>query len=169
MFFFCLKHWCFFILLINVKMPTVVGILTFTSRINFMLIWVEHQKSLITLGPGFYVYCFLVALSFKYLHSGYFSCFCFCLPLFYSKLTFSKSSFRNTFRVSGSLDPGQDRVLSVLIWIQNVCTGQNFLIGRKKNYLNFYVSSSWCHTLVCGCGFFWSQGYIFFMLNSTEH
>ena len=32
-----------FILLINVKMPTIVGILTFMSRINFMLI-VEHEK-----------------------------------------------------------------------------------------------------------------------------
>ena len=30
----CLKT---FILLINVKMPTIVGILTFISRINFML------------------------------------------------------------------------------------------------------------------------------------
>ena len=29
-----------FIMLINVKMPTIVGILTFMSRINFMLNWV---------------------------------------------------------------------------------------------------------------------------------
>ena len=59
----------------NVKMPTVVGILTFISMINttfenlkarissfvgilvfmngwnFMLIWVEHEKSFITSGP----------------------------------------------------------------------------------------------------------------------
>ena len=41
-----------FILLINVKMPTIVGILTFMSRINFMLSSVEHEKSLITSGPG---------------------------------------------------------------------------------------------------------------------
>ena len=40
-----------FILLINVKMPTIVGILTFLSRINFMLNCLEHEKSLITLGP----------------------------------------------------------------------------------------------------------------------
>ena len=40
-----------FILLINVKMPTVVGILTFMSRITFMLSWVEYEKSFITLGP----------------------------------------------------------------------------------------------------------------------
>ena len=33
-----------FIMLINVKMSTIVGILTFMSRINFMLIWVEHGK-----------------------------------------------------------------------------------------------------------------------------
>ena len=30
-----------FILLINVKMPTTVGILTFTSRINY---WLRHSK-----------------------------------------------------------------------------------------------------------------------------
>ena len=41
-----------FILLINVKMPTVVGILTFMSRINFMLSSVENKKSFITLGPA---------------------------------------------------------------------------------------------------------------------
>ena len=37
--------------LINVKMPTIVGILTFVSRKNFMLSWVEHEKSFITSGP----------------------------------------------------------------------------------------------------------------------
>ena len=31
-----------FIMLINVKMPTIVGILTFMSRINFVLSWVEY-------------------------------------------------------------------------------------------------------------------------------
>ena len=41
-----------FIMLINVKMPTIVGILTFMSRINFMLSRVEHEKSFITSGPG---------------------------------------------------------------------------------------------------------------------
>ena len=41
-----------FFLLINVKMPTNVGILVFTSRKNFMLILIEHGKSFITLGPG---------------------------------------------------------------------------------------------------------------------
>ena len=38
--------------LINVKMPTIVGILTFMSRKNVMLSWVEHEKSFITSGPG---------------------------------------------------------------------------------------------------------------------
>ena len=37
-------------MLINVKMPTIVGILTFMSMINFMLCWVEHEKSFITSG-----------------------------------------------------------------------------------------------------------------------
>ena len=32
-----------FILLINVKMPTIVGILTFMSRMNFSLTLVEHE------------------------------------------------------------------------------------------------------------------------------
>ena len=32
-----------FIMLINVKMPTIVGILTFMSRINFVLSWVEYD------------------------------------------------------------------------------------------------------------------------------
>ena len=40
------------IMLINAKMPTIVGILTFMSIINFMLRWVEHEKSLIISGPG---------------------------------------------------------------------------------------------------------------------
>ena len=39
-----------FFLLINVKMPTIVGILTFVSRKNSMLSWVEHEKSFIASG-----------------------------------------------------------------------------------------------------------------------
>ena len=41
-----------FIMLINVKMPTIVGILTVICMINFVLNWVEHEKSFITLGPA---------------------------------------------------------------------------------------------------------------------
>ena len=40
-----------FILLINVKMPTLVGILTFLSSIN-MLSLVGHEKSCITSWPS---------------------------------------------------------------------------------------------------------------------
>ena len=40
-----------FIMLINVKMSTIVGILTFMSRINFVLSQVEHGKSFITSEP----------------------------------------------------------------------------------------------------------------------
>ena len=40
-----------FFLLINVKMPIIVGISTFMSRKNFMLSWVEHEKYFITSGP----------------------------------------------------------------------------------------------------------------------
>ena len=41
------------ILKINVKMPTIVGILTFMSRIKFMLSWVEHEKVLFPLGQTY--------------------------------------------------------------------------------------------------------------------
>ena len=40
-----------FIMLLNVKMPTVVGILTFMSRINFLLSRVGHDNSFITFRP----------------------------------------------------------------------------------------------------------------------
>ena len=39
-------------LLINIKMPTVVGIFLFISREIFMLSRVAHEKSFITSGPG---------------------------------------------------------------------------------------------------------------------
>ena len=38
---------------IKMKMPTIVGIFIFISRENFMLIWVEHEKTFITSGSGF--------------------------------------------------------------------------------------------------------------------
>ena len=40
-------------LLINMKMPTIVGIFIFISREIFMLSWVEHEKGFITWRPGF--------------------------------------------------------------------------------------------------------------------
>ena len=40
------------IMLIKLKMPTIVCIFTFMSRINFVLSSVEHVKSFITLEPG---------------------------------------------------------------------------------------------------------------------
>ena len=43
--------------LINVKIPTINGILTFMSRKNFMLSSAEHEKSFITSGPGFACSC----------------------------------------------------------------------------------------------------------------
>ena len=39
-----------FIMLINVKMPTIVGILTLMSRINFVLSGVEHEQSFVSSG-----------------------------------------------------------------------------------------------------------------------
>ena len=41
-------------MLINVKMPTSVGILTFMSMINAMFSWVEHEF-FIALGPGLHI------------------------------------------------------------------------------------------------------------------
>ena len=43
------------IMLINVKMPTIVGILTFMNRINFVLTWVEHETSFKNSVPGYVV------------------------------------------------------------------------------------------------------------------
>ena len=45
---------CCLILLINVKLPTIVGILTFMSRINFMLSSVDYEKCFMTSGPGLF-------------------------------------------------------------------------------------------------------------------
>ena len=44
--------WNAIFLLIDIKMPTIVGILTFMSRNNFMLTRVEHEKSFKTSEPG---------------------------------------------------------------------------------------------------------------------
>ena len=47
-------------------------------------------------------------VSINSLRAGFFRNFC-CLLTFFSKLTFSKISFRSIIRVSNSLDPDQDR------------------------------------------------------------
>ena len=44
-----------FFLLINVKMPTIVGILTFISSKNFMLRRAEHEFFFITSGHGYFI------------------------------------------------------------------------------------------------------------------
>ena len=41
-------------LLINIKMPTIVGILIFIGRKNFMLHWIEHEKKSYNIGPWSY-------------------------------------------------------------------------------------------------------------------
>ena len=55
-----------FIMLVNVKMPTIVGILTFMSRINLLISWVEHKKGFISLGPDLLWFIFTVT-QYKYL------------------------------------------------------------------------------------------------------
>ena len=59
-----------FIMLINVKMPTIVGILAFMSRINFILSWVEHGKCFITSGPGLYICTHWSILWYKKNHNS---------------------------------------------------------------------------------------------------
>ena len=46
---------------------------------------------------------------------------------------FFLSSFRNTIRVSNSLDPEQAQQMSGLVWVQTVCKGyqQKTLEGKK--------------------------------------
>ena len=56
-----------FILLINVKMPTIVGILIFMSRINFELSLAEHEKSFITSDPGISL---VIIVNYKH-HASY--------------------------------------------------------------------------------------------------
>ena len=41
-----------FILLINVRLPTIVGVLIFMSRINFIPSIIKHENSFITSAPG---------------------------------------------------------------------------------------------------------------------
>ena len=45
-----------FFLLINVKMPTIVGILTFMSRKNSCSVELNMKKSFITSGPGIIIH-----------------------------------------------------------------------------------------------------------------
>ena len=40
-------------MLINVKIPTSIGIITFMSKIKFMLSSVEHETSFISSSPGY--------------------------------------------------------------------------------------------------------------------
>ena len=56
-----------FFLLINIKMPTIVGILIFISRKIFLLTWVEHEKSFITSGPAAVVNWYRPELAWYYL------------------------------------------------------------------------------------------------------
>ena len=43
-------------MLMNVKMTTIVGILTFMIMINYMLSSVEHENLFIIFGPGLRLY-----------------------------------------------------------------------------------------------------------------
>ena len=58
------------------KMPTIVGILTFMSRINFVLGWVEHEKSFIGMEPGV---CALLSFSIITLRKKELVSLCVCV------------------------------------------------------------------------------------------
>ena len=47
----------------------------------------------------------------------------FCHVLIFFKINVFKKNFRNTIKVSISLDPDQLNVLWSLIWVQMVCKG----------------------------------------------
>ena len=60
-----------FFLFINVKMPTIVGILTFMSMKNSMLNSLEHEKSFITSGTGACVWVSFFGLNINYSKSTF--------------------------------------------------------------------------------------------------
>ena len=65
-----------FIMLINVKMPTIVSILTFMSKINFVLSCLSMKKSFITSGPDLCIITdFYLFSTFIYSLTGY-ACVC---------------------------------------------------------------------------------------------
>ena len=57
-----------FVLLINIKMPTFVGILIFISRLIFMFCWVEHEKFFTALWMDLGLHCLEMHM---YLHSAW--------------------------------------------------------------------------------------------------
>ena len=57
--------------LIQVKMPTIVGILTYMSGKIFKLNWVEHKKSFYSLGPRLIQWFYNVFFLFVFLHKKY--------------------------------------------------------------------------------------------------
>ena len=67
----------------------------------------------------------------------------FCRLLIFLKIKAFVNYFRNSTRMSNSLDHDQARHLSGLIWVQTVCKGyqQTTLVGKVKTrtYLHFQV------------------------------
>ena len=85
----------------------IFGILTFMSKINFMLSCIEHENGFITLGlMSICLYFILKSRIFLGAERTYFfECLeSFSASLFFSKSTFSKDSFKTAMRVSNSLN-----------------------------------------------------------------
>ena len=78
--------------------------------------------------------------------------FCICARMSstpFTPSTFSECSFRNTFRVSNSLNPDQTDTVSVLIWFQTVCKGYLWSFGhsectRSDQHRAHYVYNTLC-------------------------
>ena len=51
---------------LNLKMPSILAISIFMSILNFMLSWVENEKSFITLAPGLLTMRFRVIVQVVY-------------------------------------------------------------------------------------------------------
>ena len=92
---------------------------------------------------------YLISYRFNSLNAGY------CLMVFlpfadFSKLTFSKTSFRYTIRVSNGLDQDQTDILSVLIWVQTVCKGYQ-QTSKVATYSKERVSAKLCACIKLFC------------------
>ena len=88
------KQRMLFFMLITVKMPTIVGILTFMSWKNSMLNWDEHEKSFITSGPDISEYALFVFKEYTW------NQFSMCFKLYYLKLLISQRSRKIYFEIS---------------------------------------------------------------------
>ena len=103
--------------------------------------------------------CLLLIFFLTLCMLGSFSCFnCRLLTFFFSKLTFSKISFRNTVSLSNSLDPDQDPIL-----------GPNCLQSNISRRLWQAVISLSCHDMDTDPSFCYSFVLIHIFLSNGSY